>query len=60
MLRDGLWRLRDPRATQLLRMNVGTIVEAEMLKVRLHGRGGAPPGEVDGASSPSQTPATVS
>ena len=31
MLRDGLWRLRDPRAVQLLRMNVGTIVEAEII-----------------------------
>ncbi|TVQ52258.1 MAG: ligase-associated DNA damage response DEXH box helicase [Rhodobacteraceae bacterium] len=31
---DGLWRLRDPRSAQRLRMNVGTIVEAETLKVR--------------------------
>jgi ATP-dependent Lhr-like helicase len=56
MLRDGLWRLRDPRATQLLRMNVGTIVEAEMLKVRLRGRGGAPLGEVEEAFAASLTP----
>ncbi|RJE80924.1 ligase-associated DNA damage response DEXH box helicase [Paracoccus sp. JM45] len=47
MLRDGLWRLRDPRATRDLRMNIGTIVEAEMLKVRFRGRGGAPLGEVE-------------
>lgn len=30
---DG-WRLRDPRAAQRLRMNIGTIVETEKLKVR--------------------------
>jgi ATP-dependent Lhr-like helicase len=56
MLRDGLWRLRDPRATRLLRMNIGTIVEAEMLKVRLRGRGGAPLGEVEEAFAASLTP----
>ncbi|WP_411837984.1 ligase-associated DNA damage response DEXH box helicase [Paracoccus sp. ME4] len=47
MERDGLWRLRDPRAARNLRMNIGTIVEAEMLKVRFRGRGGAPLGEVE-------------
>jgi len=31
---DGLWRLRDPRTARRIRMNVGTIVEAETLKVR--------------------------
>ena len=49
MLRDGLWRLRDPRAARNLRMNIGTIVEAEMLKVRLRSRGGTPLGEVEEA-----------
>jgi ATP-dependent Lhr-like helicase len=29
----GLWRLRDPRTARRIRMNVGTIVEAETLKV---------------------------
>ncbi|SNR33892.1 ligase-associated DNA damage response DEXH box helicase [Paracoccus sediminis] len=47
MRRDGLWRLRDPRAARNLRMNVGTIVEAEMLKVRFRGRGGGLLGEVE-------------
>lgn len=47
MLRDGRWQLRDPRAARLLRMNVGTIVENEMVKVRLRGRGGVPLGEVE-------------
>ena len=56
MLRDGLWRLRDPRAARNLRMNVGTIVEAEMLKVRLRGRGGAPLGEVEEAFAASLSP----
>ncbi|MTH62762.1 ligase-associated DNA damage response DEXH box helicase [Paracoccus shanxieyensis] len=56
MRRDGLWLLRDPRAARLLRMNVGTIVEAEMLKVRLRGRGGAPLGEVEEAFAASLTP----
>jgi ATP-dependent Lhr-like helicase len=49
MCRDGRWRLRDPRAARDLRMNIGTIVEAEMLNVRLRGRGGAPLGEVEEA-----------
>ncbi|MBM3603366.1 MAG: ligase-associated DNA damage response DEXH box helicase [Alphaproteobacteria bacterium] len=47
MLRDGLWRLRDPRAARDLRMNIGTIVEPESLKVRFRGRGGALLGEVE-------------
>ncbi|MFC3569646.1 ligase-associated DNA damage response DEXH box helicase [Paracoccus simplex] len=56
MLRNGLWQLRDPRAAKLLRMNVGTIVEAEMVKVRLRGRGGAPLGEVEEGFAASLTP----
>ncbi|MDP5306530.1 ligase-associated DNA damage response DEXH box helicase [Paracoccus spongiarum] len=56
MLRDGVWRLRDPRAARDLRMNVGTIVEAEMLKVRMRGRGGAPLGEVEEAFAASLEP----
>ncbi|MEM9725150.1 MAG: ligase-associated DNA damage response DEXH box helicase [Pseudomonadota bacterium] len=47
---DGLWRLRDPRIAKRLRMNVGTIVEAETLKVRMGRRGGgAQLGEVEEA-----------
>ena len=56
MLRGGLWQLRDARAAKLLRMNVGTIVEAEMMKVRLRGRGGAPLGEVEEVFAASLTP----
>jgi ATP-dependent helicase Lhr and Lhr-like helicase len=32
---DGLWRITHPRVAQRYRMNVGTIVEADMLKVKL-------------------------
>ena len=35
---DGLWRLADRRLAQRYRMNVGTIVETPMLRVRLKGR----------------------
>src|SRR3954469_12559651 len=31
---DGLWRLADPRLTRAYRMNVGTIVEAPLMRVR--------------------------
>ncbi len=48
ILRDGLWGLRDPRATRAIRMNIGTIVGTETLAVRLRGRaGGTPLGEVE-------------
>jgi ATP-dependent Lhr-like helicase len=33
--KDGLWRITHPRVAQRYRMNIGTIVEADMLKVRL-------------------------
>jgi len=33
--KDGKWRIAHPRVAQMYRMNVGTIVEADMLKVRL-------------------------
>ncbi|NBJ12611.1 ligase-associated DNA damage response DEXH box helicase [Microvirga arsenatis] len=32
---DGLWRVRDAKVAQQYRLNVGTIVEASMIKVRL-------------------------
>ncbi|WP_018261467.1 ligase-associated DNA damage response DEXH box helicase [Methylobacterium sp. WSM2598] len=32
---DGLWRVRDARAAQAYRMNVGTIIESTHVKVRL-------------------------
>ncbi|MGE5536756.1 MAG: ligase-associated DNA damage response DEXH box helicase [Acidobacteriota bacterium] len=39
--KEGRWRITHPRIAQRYRMNVGTIVEADMLKVRLmRSRGG--------------------
>jgi len=38
---DGRLRLSHPRLAQQYRMNVGTIVEAPMIKIRLVGRGSA-------------------
>jgi ATP-dependent Lhr-like helicase len=38
---DGRLRLSHPRLAQQYRMNVGTIVEAPMIKIRLVGRGAA-------------------
>ncbi|RMA44027.1 ligase-associated DNA damage response DEXH box helicase [Rhodophyticola porphyridii] len=45
---DGHWQLRDPRAARQIRMNIGTILASDKLKVRLkHARGGMPLGEVE-------------
>ncbi|MEX3016486.1 ligase-associated DNA damage response DEXH box helicase [Gymnodinialimonas hymeniacidonis] len=45
---DGIYRLRDPRATARIRMNIGTIVDADKMAVRLQKtRGGRPLGEVE-------------
>ncbi|MDP4023111.1 ligase-associated DNA damage response DEXH box helicase [Methylobacterium sp. NEAU 140] len=43
---DGLWRVRDARTAQAYRMNVGTIVEAARVKVRLGRSLRAKPGTV--------------
>jgi ATP-dependent Lhr-like helicase len=48
--RAGNWQARNARVAQRHRMNVGTIIEAEMLSVRLKGkgpRGGRSLGEVE-------------
>ena len=47
--KDGRWRVANPRVAQSYRMNVGTIVEADMLKVRLV-RGSAARGKPRGAA----------
>ncbi|MGB2201979.1 MAG: ligase-associated DNA damage response DEXH box helicase [Pseudooceanicola atlanticus] len=44
---EGLWHLRDPRASQLIRMNLGTIHDSDKLKVRMRYGGGRPLGEVE-------------
>ncbi|MFP4043262.1 MAG: ligase-associated DNA damage response DEXH box helicase [Rhodosalinus sp.] len=36
---EGRWHLRDPRAAQRIRMNIGTIQDTDTLKVRMRGRG---------------------
>ncbi len=51
-LPDGRWGLRDPRRARAIRMNIGTIIDTETLKVRLRSRpqsrgGGKPLGEVE-------------
>lgn len=57
MLRGGLWTLRDPRAASDIRMNIGTIVDSEMVKVRWQNRlGGHPLGEVEEAFASTLTP----
>ncbi|NDR55960.1 ligase-associated DNA damage response DEXH box helicase [Aliiruegeria sabulilitoris] len=53
---DGLWQLRDPRAAQRIRMNIGTIQDTDTLKVRLKSRGGGKAlGEVEEAFAASLT-----
>ncbi len=54
---DGRWQLRDPRAAAAIRMNMGTIIDTETLKVRLKGRmGGTPLGEVEESFVATLTP----
>ncbi|WP_170522680.1 ligase-associated DNA damage response DEXH box helicase [Ruegeria arenilitoris] len=54
---DGLWQLRDRRAAQRIRMNLGTIQDSDTLKVRLkRNRGGKPLGEVEEVFAASLTP----
>ncbi len=57
VLRDGRWGLRDPRAARDIRMNIGTITDAEMVKVRWQNRlGGAALGEVEESFAATLTP----
>ncbi len=44
---EGRVQVMGERVARQARMNLGTIVEAPLLKVRLTGRGGAPLGEVE-------------
>jgi len=54
---DGRWALRDPRAAQAIRMNVGTIMDTDTLKVRLKNRaGGRPLGEIEEGFAATLTP----
>ncbi len=54
---DGTWQLRDPRAAQKIRMNIGTIQDTDTLKVRLQrARGGKPLGEIEEGFAATLTP----
>ena len=54
---DGLWQLRDPRAAQRIRMNIGTIQDTDTAEGALRNRmGGAPLGEVEEAFAATLTP----
>ncbi len=54
---NGRWGLRDPRSAARLRMNAGTIVAEEYMKVRMgRGRGGPMLGEVEEAFAATLTP----
>ncbi len=54
---DGTWQLRDPRAAQRIRMNIGTIQDTDTLDVHLKNRrGGWPLGEVEEGFAASLTP----
>ena len=54
---DGQWQLRDPRAAQRIRANIGTIQDTDTLKVRLKNRGGGKPlGEVEEGFAATLTP----
>jgi ATP-dependent Lhr-like helicase len=55
MLRGGRWQLRDPRTAAVIRQNLGTIIDAETLKVRLRGRP-TPLGEVEEDFASTLTP----
>ena len=52
---DGLWHLRDPRAALRIRMNLGTIQDTDVLKVRMRGRG-KPLGEIEESFAATLTP----
>ncbi len=56
ILRDGRWSLRDPRAARTIRMNIGTIMDIETLKVRMKGAFGTQLGEVEEAFAATLVP----
>ena len=52
---DGKWQLRDPRAAQRIRMNIGTIQDTDTLKVRMKGNF-KPLGEIEESFAATLTP----
>ncbi len=53
---DGLWQLRDPRAAQRIRMNIGTIQDTDTAQGPPARRGGKPLGEVEESFAATLTP----
>lgn len=54
---DGSYHLRDPRAARRIRLNIGTIQDADLMPVRLKNRrGGKPLGEVEESFAAQLTP----
>ena len=53
---DGLWQLRDPRAAQRIRMNLGTIQDTDTVDVFMRNRRSKPLGEVEEAFAATLTP----
>jgi len=53
--RDGLWHLRDPRLARHIRMNIGTIQDTDLVKVRMRGQG-MPLGEIEEGFAASLSP----
>ncbi|HYZ63031.1 MAG TPA: ligase-associated DNA damage response DEXH box helicase, partial [Acetobacteraceae bacterium] len=53
---EGLVHIRSERIARMARMNIGTIVEAPLLKVRYAGRGGPNLGEVEESFANMLTP----
>ena len=55
--KPGEWILRDPRSARRIRLNLGTIMDTDTLKVRLKNRlGGAPLGEIEEGFASSLAP----
>ncbi|KMW59487.1 ATP-dependent helicase, DEAD/DEAH box family [Candidatus Rhodobacter oscarellae] len=52
---EGVWRLRDPRAAQRIRQNIGTIMDSELVKVRMRGHR-KPLGEIEEDFAATLTP----
>ncbi len=55
VLRGGLWQLRDPRSANRIRMNIGTIQDTDLVKVRMRGQRKSL-GEIEEAFAATLTP----
>ncbi|MCB1343586.1 MAG: DNA ligase-associated DEXH box helicase, partial [Pseudooceanicola sp.] len=55
MRKDGRWQLRDPRSAAQIRMNLGTILDTERVKVRMRAQS-EPLGEIEEGFAATLTP----